>query len=77
MKGYLKMKDVKKLIVIQSVIDKKRTGQEASQALGLSERQIWRLVKEVKEKGNEGIIHKNTFNNNHKKFNDDIMFSIL
>lgn len=77
MKGYLKMKDVKKLIVIQSVIDKKRTGQEASQALGLSERQIWRLVKEVKEKGNEGIIHKNTFNNNHKKFNDDIINKII
>ena len=39
------MTEVKKMIVIQSVIDKKRTGKEASEALNLSERQIWRLVK--------------------------------
>lgn len=53
------MKDVTKLTVIQSVIDKKRTGKEASEILELSERQIWRLVKKIKEKGMEGIKHGN------------------
>lgn len=46
------MTEVKKMIVIQSVIDKKRTGKEASEALNLSERQIWRLVKKGKRKRN-------------------------
>ena len=53
--------DIEKLIVIQSVIDGKRTGKEASNKLNLSERQIWRLVKKVKNSGVEGIKHGNRF----------------
>ena len=53
--------DIEKLIVIQSVIDGKRTGKEASNKLDLSERQIWRLVKNVKENGHMGVKHKNCF----------------
>ena len=53
--------DIEKLIVIQSVIDGKRTGKEASNKLNLSERQIWRLVKKVKKSGVEGIKHGNRF----------------
>lgn len=53
--------DIEKLIVIQSVIDGKRTGKEASNKLNLSERQIWRLVKKVKNSGVEGIKHGNCF----------------
>lgn len=53
--------DIQKLIVIQSVIDGKRTGKEASNKLNLSERQIWRLVKKVKNSGIEGIKHGNCF----------------
>lgn len=53
--------EIEKLIVIQSVIDGKRTGKEASDKLNLSERQIWRLVKKVKENGIAGIKHGNSF----------------
>lgn len=55
--------EIEKLIVIQSVIDGKRTGKEASNKLNLSERQIWRLVKKVKNNGIEGIKHGNCFMN--------------
>ena len=58
--GFTEM-DIEKLIVIQAVIDGKRTGKEASDKLNLSERQIWRLVKKVRENGPEGIKHKNCF----------------
>ncbi len=54
--------DIKKLIVIQEVIDGKKTGKQASKKLNLSERQIWRLVSKVKNKGNIGIKHENCFN---------------
>ena len=40
--------EIEKLIIIQSVIDKKRTGKEASAKLNLTQRQIWRLVDKVK-----------------------------
>ena len=60
MKGnYYSMKEVKKLSVIQSVIDGKRTGKEASEILQISERQIWRLVKKIKQDGIYGIKHGN------------------
>ena len=53
------MKDVQKMIVIQSVIDKKRTGKEASEVLKVSERQVWRLVKKAKDKGIDELKHGN------------------
>ena len=40
--------EIKKLIIIKSVIDNIRTGKEASVLLNISERQIWRLVRQVK-----------------------------
>ena len=66
MKGsYYTDMELKQLNIIQSVIDKKRTGKEAANALHISERQIWRKVKSVKEQGEIGIKHKNQF---HKLF---------
>ena len=60
MKGkYYTMTEVKRMIVIQSVIDKKRTGKEASEILKVSERQIWRLIKKAKDKGIDEIKHGN------------------
>ena len=58
--------DIEKLIVIQSVIDGKRTGKEASDKLNLSQRQVWRLVRKVKDNGIEGIKHGNCFNKQPK-----------
>ena len=61
MKGnYYTMKEIKKITVIQSVIEDKRTGKEASEVLGLSERQIWRLVAKIKQEGLDGIKHGNS-----------------
>lgn len=68
------MKEIARLTVIQSVIDKKRSGKEASQILNISERQVWKLVKKVRENGIEGIKHGNkhrssshAFSNNFKE----------
>lgn len=67
MKGFeFKEMEISKLIVIQSVIDGKRTGKEASDVLNLSERQVWRIVKKVKQNGIVGIKHGNCFNKKTK-----------
>lgn len=68
--------EIEKLIVIQSVIDGKRTGKEASNKLSLSERQIWRLVKKVKDYGVEGIKHRNCFINQPKFITDEFKENI-
>ncbi len=51
-------KDLKKYRVIQDCIDGIYTVPQAAKLLDLSDRQIQRLKKEVKEKGPTGVIHK-------------------
>lgn len=72
MKGiYFTMNEIKRLTIIQSVIDKKRTAKEASILLNISERQIWRLVSKIKNEGHMGIKHKNKFNKPKHSFDPD------
>lgn len=78
MKGnYYSMKEVNKMIVIQSILDKKRTGKEAAQALSISERQIWRLVKKAREEGIEGLKHGNYNRVPSKKTPDEIVNKVI
>lgn len=74
---YYTMKDAKKMLVIQSVLDKKRTGQEASETLGVTERQIWRLVKKAREKGIEELAYKNHKRVPKNKTPDDIVKKVV
>lgn len=78
MKGmeYTQM-ELKKLNIIQSLIDGKRTGKEASDSLNLSQRQVWRLVKKVKSKGEVGIKHGNKFKKPIHSINDDLKKKII
>ena len=63
--------EIGKLIVIQEVIDGKKTGKQASDKLDLSERQIWRIVANVKSNGNVGIKHGNCFNKKPRFITDE------
>ena len=71
------MTEINKMIVIQSVIDNKRTGKESSEALNLSERQIWRLVKKVKEGGVDKIKHGNHNRTPQNKIPDDVVNKVV
>ena len=71
------MEEVKRLTVIQTVIDGKRTGKEASELLELSERQIWRLVKKIKEKGMDGVKHGNCNKEPKNKIPKEIVEKII
>ena len=71
------MTEVNRMIVIQSVIDKKRTGQEASEVLNVSERQIWRLVKKAKENGIDNIKHGNYNRSPKNKTPDDVVKKVI
>ena len=55
----LTRQEMKKVLVIQKCIDHVLTIVEAATALGISQRQVLRLKLKLKEKGAEGIIHKN------------------
>jgi transposase len=53
----MSIREVKRLKAIQTVIDKQITQKVAASMLGLSGRQVRRLVKVIREKGDRGIIH--------------------
>ncbi|MBW2146627.1 MAG: ISNCY family transposase [Deltaproteobacteria bacterium] len=55
----LRMKELKRYGVIQSLMSKKMTNAEAAACLGLSTRQIIRIKKKVMQKGPLGILHGN------------------
>src|SRR5436190_8843182 len=50
-------REIDRLKVIHSVIKEHLTWPEAADQLGLSERQIGRMVVRVRRKGNQGLIH--------------------
>jgi transposase len=53
----MSIREVKRLKAVQTVIDKQITQKVAASMLGLSGRQVRRLVKVIREQGDRGIIH--------------------
>ena len=61
----MSIREVKRLKVIQEAIERHITQRVAASLIGLSERQTRRLVRAVREEGEEGVIHRlrNRFSN--------------
>jgi len=55
----LTMKDQKRLRVIQEVLDRKKAMADASKEMGVSERQGYRILADVRAHGPTGILHGN------------------
>ncbi|MBU2462028.1 helix-turn-helix domain-containing protein [bacterium] len=53
----MRVKEAKRLRVIEETIEKQITQRKAASILGLSERQVRRIVKKVAREGPTGIIH--------------------
>ena len=75
--GMFNMNEIKRISIIQSVIDKKRTQKEASIALKVSDRQVRNLVKRFREEGPEGLKHKNKFHKPSHAFQQDVIDKII
>lgn len=70
-------KDLKKYSTIQDCIDGIYTIPQAAKILGLSDRQVQRLKKEVLEKGPEGVIHKSRGKISNKAINPETIKKIV
>ena len=68
--------DIKRLYVIQQVEDKKLSGEEAGKHLGLSLRQIRRLVARYREKGAIGLLHGNRNRAAHNRTQEKVRAEI-
>lgn len=70
------MEEIKRASVIDQVENKKMTGAEASQHLGLSIRQVRRLVAKYRAKGAAGLLHGNRGRSAHNRLEESIRVKI-
>lgn len=63
--------------IIQKLLDKKLKNSQAAKLLDLSVRQIKRLKKKVREKGAEGLIHKNRGKESNRKIKEETIKEIV
>jgi len=68
----MRQKDLKRLHIVRKAIDKQVKQREAAELLGLSQRQIRRLVKRVREESDKGIIHRSRGIKSHRAVTDKI-----
>lgn len=68
----LRVRELKKLQIIQQIIGKQITQKTAASILRLSVRQIKRLVSKVRKSGDQGIIHESRGKESNRKIPEDI-----
>jgi transposase len=73
LRGLLTMSadELKRLLVVQKIVDKNLTQVLAAKQLGLTDRQMRRLVKSYKLYGAEGLVSKQRGQNRKRKYSDD------
>lgn len=73
----LTMREKRKLEVIQRVMDRQLTVQEASVILGVKERQVFKILAAVRLKGVEGVIHGNKGNKHACKWTKAFLVKLM
>ncbi len=73
----MSLREVRRLKAIQTVMDKQITQKVAGSMVGLSERQIWRLVKVIREHGDRGIIHGLRGRPSNRRFPEELRGKVL
>lgn len=73
----MSQRDLKRLHVVRKAIDKRIRQHEAAAFLALSERQIRRLVRRVREEADKGIIHRLRGKQSHRAIDNPAKAKIL
>ncbi|WP_420265682.1 ISNCY family transposase [Candidatus Magnetominusculus dajiuhuensis] len=68
----MSIRDLKRLKAVQVAMDRRITQREAAEMLGVSERQIRRLIRSVRDVGAVGIVHKGRGRESKRKTPEDI-----
>ena len=73
----LNERETEKLIAIKKVLVGEYTKKEASVSLGLTIRQIDRLINKLKDEGEKGFVHKNRGKESKRKISDEIKKEVV
>jgi len=69
--------EVRRLKVVQLVIDRRTTEKAAALMLGISDRQVRRLTKAVRERGDRGVIHGLRGRSSNRRFPESLREKVL
>lgn len=70
-------KEIERLKVIHKVIDKRIKQKDAAKILSLSTRQVRRIQKKVKEKGDTAVVHSNRGRPSSRKFPEEFKNEVI
>jgi hypothetical protein len=73
----MSLRELKKLKVLRAVLDKRFTQKAAAAKLDLSERQVRRLVKSVREFGDGGIVHRGRGRPSNRRYSERFKAEVL
>ena len=73
----LNKRETEKLITIKKVLVGEYTKKEASSSLGLTIRQVYRLLNKLKDEGEKGFVHKNQGKESKRKISDEIKKEVV
>ncbi|MEK6733049.1 MAG: ISNCY family transposase, partial [Candidatus Omnitrophota bacterium] len=73
----MSQKELKRLHIINKILDKRLKQIEAVKILGLCDRQIRRIVKRIRIEGDRGIIHKSRGKDSNRAFPEDIKEKVI
>jgi transposase len=73
----MSIEEIRRLKAMHSVLDKHITQKTVASMLGLSERQIRRLVRVIREKGEQGIIHALRGRPSNRRLPDEVRVRVL
>lgn len=68
----MSIKELKRLKIIQEAIDRHITQKIAAPIIGVTERQIRRIIKAVRDEGEKGVVHKSRGRVSNKRIPDKI-----
>lgn len=68
----MSMRELKRLKVIQAVLERQITQKLAAEMVGLSARQIRRLVRAVRQEGESGVVHRSRGRPSNRKISEKI-----
>jgi transposase len=73
----MRQKELKRLELVKKAIAKGITQLEVSKFLGISQRQIRRIVRRVKSEGERGVLHKSRGRTNCRRFSEEFKAKVL
>jgi hypothetical protein len=73
----MRQKELKRLELVKKAIVKSITQLEVSKFLGISQRQVRRIVRRIKAEGDRGVLHKTRGRSNCRKFSEGFKAKVL